>query len=69
MDLYKPTKISLNILSKKLVKNGLIVFDQGNSSTWGETKAAKEFIRKNKNFRISFVNDFYQPNLVIKKIN
>ena len=52
-----------------MVKNGLIVFDQGNSSTWGETKAAKEFIKKNKNFRISFINDFYQPNLVIKKIN
>ncbi len=68
MDLYKPTKISLEILSKNLVKNGLIVFDQGNSSIWGETRAAKEFIKKNKNFRISFINDFYQPNLVIKKI-
>jgi hypothetical protein len=69
MDLYKPTKISLEILSKNLVKNGLIVFDQGNSSIWGETRAAKEFIKKNLNFRISFINDFYQPNLVIKKIN
>ena len=68
MDLYKPTKISLEILSKNLVKNGLIVFDQGNSSIWGETRAAKEFIKKNKNFKISFINDFYQPNLVIKKI-
>ena len=27
MDLYKPTKISLEVLSKNLVKNGLIVFD------------------------------------------
>ena len=69
MDLYKPTKISLQILNKNLVKNGLIVFDQGNSSIWGESKAAKEFIKKNKNFKISFKDNFYQPNLVIKKIN
>jgi len=69
MDLYKPTKISLEVLSKKLVKNGLIVFDQGNSSIWGETQAAKEFIKKNKNFKIVFIDSFYQPNLVIKKIN
>ena len=69
MDLYKPTKISLQTLNKNLVKNGLIVFDQGNSSIWGESKAAKEFIKKNKNFKISFKDNFYQPNLVIKKIN
>ena len=68
MDLYLPTKNSLNTISKNIVKNGIIVFDQANKNFWGEKKAAKEFLANNENYKVIFKEKYYQPDLVIKKI-
>ena len=49
MDLYEPTKHVLNNLPKRMVKGGIIIFDEYGYEQWpGATKAADEFIKKHK---------------------
>jgi hypothetical protein len=71
-DLYSTTEKILELLSKKLSKGGLIVFDEGNLNIKksGETKALKEFFIKNKkNFLKKYMKKGYQPDVYLEKIN
>lgn len=68
LDLYLPTKKTLSIIKKKIIKNGLIVFDQGNKDMWGEKKAIKEFLQENKNFKLIKIPFSRQPDIILKKI-
>ena len=68
-DLYNTTKKILKLLSSKLNKGGLIVFDEANFDRAGEGKAAEEFYKKNrKNFKKILLKKYYQPDYVLKKI-
>ena len=68
-DLYKTTSKILEILSDKLNKKGLIVFDEANFNiNQGEGKAAREFYKKNKkNFDKIILKKYYQPDLILRK--
>jgi len=71
-DLYSTTEKILELLSRKLSKGGLIVFDEGNLNIKksGETKALKEFFIKNKkNFLKKYMKKGYQPDVYLEKIN
>jgi hypothetical protein len=44
MDIYEPTKVGLEVLFPKVVRNGIVVFDEYGVLEWpGETKAVDEF--------------------------
>lgn len=46
-DLYEPTKVALDFLSRRLAIGGVIVFDEAISQIWpGETVAMLEFLEK-----------------------
>lgn len=47
LDMYEPSKLALDLLYPKLVKNGIILLDNFRSF-FGETKAVKEFCKKKK---------------------
>ena len=67
-DFYKTTKNILELLPKKLNKGGLIVFDEA-TFKGGEGKAADEFFKKNKKFyKKIYLKNYYQPDLIFKKI-
>lgn len=71
-DLYLTTKKILELLSRKLSKGGVIVFDEGNQNIKksGETRALKEFLKKNKkNFLKKYLRKGYQPDVYLEKIN
>tara|TARA_E500000178_G_C16489237_1_gene516574 strand:- start:15 stop:560 length:546 start_codon:yes stop_codon:yes gene_type:complete len=71
-DLYTTTKKILELLSIKLSKGGVIVFDEGNQDIKksGETRALKEFLKKNKkNFSKKYLRKGYQPDVYLEKIN
>ena len=69
-DLYNTTKIILDLLTKKLSKGGLVVFDEANLGQGEEGKAAQEFFKKNKRkFKEIILKKFYQPDYILKKIN
>ena len=70
VDLYGPTLKILNSIKNNVAKNGLIIFDEGNSKLMpGEGIALKEFYKKNKkNFKIEKIKFSRQPDLILKKI-
>lgn len=46
-DLYKPTKVALEFVSKRLATGGIIAFDQAFTNTWpGEGQALLEFLNE-----------------------
>jgi hypothetical protein len=48
-DIYKPTKVCLNLIKDRLVKGSVIGFDEANNENWpGETMAIQEILRLNK---------------------
>ena len=62
----------MELLSIKLSKGGVIVFDEGNQDIKksGETRALKEFLKKNKkNFSKKYLRKGYQPDVYLEKIN
>lgn len=64
-DIYKPSKIGLEILYDKVVKNGVIIFDDYGVA--GETEAVDEFL-ENKNYIINkFAFSHKKPSYIIKK--
>ena len=70
-DLHSTTEKILELLSKKLSKGGLIVFDEGNLNIKksGETRALKEFLLKNKkNFLKRYMKKGYQPDVYLEKL-
>ena len=57
MDLYEPTASGLRRLWKNLLPNGVIVFDDFNSTQFpGVTEAVREFVRNNEDE----INLFYE---------
>jgi hypothetical protein len=64
-DVYDATKIALEFVYPRLIKNGIIMFDDyekanKNNPLWGETRAVDEFFSK-KNIQ---VNTFPEPHII-----
>lgn len=70
-DLYEPTLKILKLLTPKLSKNGIVVFDEGKGKKWiGEKKALNEFLLLNKkNFKRTYLKENYQPDVLLTKLN
>lgn len=45
MDMYKPTLESLNLLYDKVVRGGVIIFDEYGCDEWGESDAVDEWLK------------------------
>ncbi len=70
-DLYSTTEKILKLLSTRMSKGGLIVFDEGNLDLKksGESRALKEFLIDNrKNFKKKYLKKNYQPDVYLEKI-
>ena len=69
-DLYASTKVILDGMHPRLMKNGIFIFDEWNHPTWpGETAAVKEFLdEKGSNYEILHVRNTRQPTLALRKI-
>ena len=50
-------------------KGGLIVFDQGYKKLWGEMRAIKDFLKKNKKYRWILIDKKRLPDVILKKIS
>lgn len=68
MDLYEPTIKALNAIDGSVVKNGLIIFDQGNKKRWSEKIAIKEFLKSNSKYKKIILKYKRNPDIVLKKI-
>ena len=63
---YNSTSQSFNFIEKKIIKNGIIIFDDyGIYSVIGVKKFVDKLIRRNKNFL--FVNNYMGQCILIKK--
>ena len=65
MDIYEPTKFSLNKLFPYVVKGGIILIDDYNT-VYGATKAIDEFLSLNKNLEIKKLSFNKKPSYIIK---
>ena len=66
MDVYEPTKHTLNKLFKFIVKNGIILIDDYKHIR-GATIAIDEFMKKNKKLKIQKISIKSRPSFIIKK--
>ena len=66
MDVFEPTKLVLNLLYSKIVKNGVILIDDYNYVN-GATKATKEFLRMHKKLKIEKLKFNSRLSFIIKK--
>jgi hypothetical protein len=69
-DLYASTKVILDGMHPRLMKNGIFIFDEWNHPTWpGETAAVKEFLDdKGSYYEILHIRNTRQPTLALRKI-
>ena len=67
MDIYFPTKYTLNKLFKYIVKNGVILIDDYKHIK-GATVAVDEFLKENKHLKIKKISKTSRPSFIIKKI-
>lgn len=68
MDLYKPTKIALNLIWDRVCKGGMILFDEYSIENYpGETKAVDEFL-KNKREKLECSEWTNTPAAFLKKL-
>ncbi len=67
MDIYFPTKYTLNKLFKYIVKNGVILIDDYKHIK-GATVALDEFLNENKHLKIQKISKTSRPSFIIKKI-
>ena len=66
VDVYKPTKFILDMLFEKIVKNGIIIFDDY-GTVYGETKAVDEFIsQQEKKYKLEKLPYYKIPTFIIK---
>jgi len=65
MDVYKPTKYVLDILEKRIVKNGIILIDDYGTME-GATKALDEFLKKRNDLKIKKLSFYKVPSFIIK---
>ena len=66
MDVYTPTKFTLNKLFKYIVKNGIILIDDYNHIK-GATIAINEFLKENNQLKIQKTSLTSRPSFIIKK--
>jgi hypothetical protein len=66
MDVFEPTKLVLNLLYSKIVKNGVILIDDYNYVN-GATKATKEFLSIHKKLKIEKLKFNTRLSFIIKK--
>lgn len=68
-DLYRETLEILNFIDKKVVKGGIIAFDEAlRDDNKGEAKALKEFLKINKTkYKKIKKTKFYQPDILLIK--
>lgn len=61
-DLYEPTKIALEYFAKRVVKGGVIVFDEINNPRWhGESVATLEYFKSFNHCRLQAFD--FEPNI------
>ena len=66
VDVYKPTKLILDLLFERVVKNGIIVFDDY-GTVYGETKALDEFISSQKSkYKLEKLPYYKIPTFIVK---
>lgn len=65
MDIYEPTKFTLNKLFPHIVKGGIILIDDY-STVFGATKAIDEFLNLNKGLEIKKLNIYKKPSYIVK---
>ena len=65
MDIYEPTKFTLNKLFPYVVKGGIILLDDYNE-VFGATKATDEFLKLNKGLKITKLNFYRKPSYIVK---
>ena len=65
MDIYEPTKFTLNKLFPYVVKGGIILLDDY-SGVFVATKATDEFLKLNKDLKIKKLNFYRKPSYIIK---
>lgn len=57
MDLFKPTSVVLNLIYPRVVRGGIILFDEYGIHNWpGETKAVDDFLKKHKKIKLECSN-------------
>lgn len=69
-DLFKPTELILEHMSKRLSKGGLFVFDEWNDARWpGEGVAANSFMREHSDdYEMLHIKDARQPTMALRKL-
>ena len=65
MDVYTPTKHTLNKLFKYVVKKGIILIDDYKHIK-GATVAIDEFLKENKKLKIQKISFTSRPSFIIK---
>ena len=65
MDIYTPTKYTLNKLYKYIVKKGIILIDDYKHIK-GATMAIDEFLKENKKLKIQKISSTSRPSFIIK---
>ena len=65
MDIYEPTKFTLNKFFPYIVKGGIILIDDYNK-VFGATKATDEFINLHKKLEIKKLKFYKKPSYIVK---
>jgi hypothetical protein len=65
MDIYEPTKFTLDKLFPHVVRGGIILIDDYNW-VFGATKATDEFLNSNKGLEIKKSNFYKKPSYIVK---
>lgn len=65
VDVYQPSKIILELLYNRLVKGGLVLFDDYGTVT-GETRAIDEFFENNQDILIQKLPISHVPSYITK---
>jgi hypothetical protein len=65
MDVYKSTKFVLNLLEKRMVKNGIILVDDY-GTVEGATTAVDEFLKKRSDLKLKKLSFYKVPSFIIK---
>ncbi len=67
VDVYEPTKLIMEMLFKKISKNGIVLIDDYQHIS-GATKAINVFLKKNKGYHIEKFKFKSRPSYIVKKI-
>jgi dTDP-6-deoxy-L-hexose 3-O-methyltransferase len=65
VDVYKPSKLILELLFDKVVKGGIVILDDY-STVSGETNAVDEFLKKRDNYKLEKLSYYKIPTYILK---